>query len=111
QVKPIDRLDHREPAFDELHLVGLQVADQMPAGVAGTNGLDLGHRFLHAIFTERLEPEAYRVADRRDGNGLGDGDQRDRGWVPTCSPRTSRRRSPNRLQACGDRVTREPWRA
>ena len=51
QAGRLGRVDHRDERGDELHLVRLQAADQMPLDVAGQLGL-LGRQLLRTVFPE-----------------------------------------------------------
>ncbi len=57
-------------------LVGLKVADQMPAELSGQHR-DLRQSLLHPVLPEEFLPGIHRFADDLGRMGLGNGDQLD----------------------------------
>src|SRR4026207_1263335 len=65
QLQAVERVDDVEQLDGVLHLVGLQVADQVPGGRPAQLG-DLGLRFLHAVLAEGLHAGRHRRPDALD---------------------------------------------
>src|SRR4029077_2564528 len=82
QVHAVERVDDVEQLEGVAHLVGLQVADQMPRNWPA----DLAHlvaRLLDPILTERRHPRVDRLPDPRHLHGLRDTDQQHVRGTPT----------------------------
>ena len=77
QPGAVDRLHHPKAAFDELDLVGLQVADEVPVEIGWADLLDLGQGLLYPVFAKLCEPEPDRLTDPFDRQRLGDCHQHD----------------------------------
>src|SRR5438477_4004362 len=75
QPDAVDRLHHPKAAFDELDLVGLQVADEVPVEIGWADLLDLGQGLLYPVFATLCEPEPDRLTDPFDRQRLGHRDQ------------------------------------
>jgi hypothetical protein len=62
EAEAIDTLDHVEQSDGVAGLVGLEMADHVPAQPARAQG-DLGFGFLHLVFAEEAQPEGGCGAD------------------------------------------------
>ena len=68
----VDRLDERKPADDLLHLVRLQVPDQVP--LRAVDRVHLGQRLLDPVLAEDLEARGDGLPADLRPEALGDGD-------------------------------------
>lgn len=76
QTLAVHTLDEVNEGDDEAHLVGLQMANHMPADVLG-QGLVLGDEFLHPALAEVAFAYGVGFLDQGDGVELADAHQRD----------------------------------
>jgi hypothetical protein len=77
QAQPVHGVDDVGVPGDAGHLVGLQLADEMPAEVQAGAGGGLGRRLLITVLAEVPLTELVQQPDVRGGPGLGHRDESD----------------------------------
>ena len=71
----VDRLDERKPPSRQLHLVGLQVADQVPFGAL--DGVHLRQRLLDPVLAKVAQSRLQGLRANLGTEPFGDRDDRD----------------------------------
>ncbi len=75
----VNRLDQPKPARGLAHLIGLQVADEMP--LRARKELHFVERLMDPVLAQHVQAGVERPAARRDVEAFGDGDDGDVAWI------------------------------
>ncbi len=82
----VHRVDEGDPAHHLLHLVGLEVADEVDLRPGVGAGLQMGGELLHPVFPAQADAAGNGGADGLVGLNLGGGAQGDFSRVPARRP-------------------------